>query len=263
MTTSLEAHITSLVESRTPPQTKILLMAVVGSRGKRLSSEDIDSDYDVKVVVLYPKKHYLLQKTSDTKNMVAHDASKYGNTDLEMTIISVLKFIQWCIESNQTAFDVLFTPIHMIKDDQKVHELKELFIKHFRFQYTMTSLAKQIRVEKDACEKKKGHLNLKVAMNIVYYKMRILHIESHQTVPPMDVEKLIKEQHVDDQSWISDLLKLRKIDKNKTFEHTSEFEKFIHNVPSEKMSKFQATKEAIDEGEDLFLKYCGFESHEQ
>ena len=134
---SLENHIATLVEARTPPQTKIILMALGGSRGKKLSSEDTDSDYDAKVVVMFPKNYYLLQKGKDTSKMQAHEASKYASTDCELDIISVLKFIQWCVESNQTAFDILFSPIHLTKDDAKVDELKALFLKHFRPEYTM------------------------------------------------------------------------------------------------------------------------------
>ena len=258
---SLENHIATLVEARTPPQTKILLMALGGSRGKKLSSEDTDSDYDAKVVVMFPKNYYLLQKGKDTSKMQAHEASKYASTDCELDIISVLKFIQWCVESNQAAFDILFSPIHLTKDDEKVDELKALFLKHFRPVYTMVSLAKQMRVEKDQCLKRNGALNFKIAMNMVYYQMRRTYIERHQSVPPMDVEALIKEQDEDTQLWIKDLLRMRKTGKYITFDGSlfPKFEEFTYVPVDEKNTREVTQKEAIEEGENLFLKYCDLE----
>ena len=44
--------------------------------------------------------------------------------EFDIAIIDVRKCIEWCLESNQSAEDILFTPFHLIKDVEKVRALK-------------------------------------------------------------------------------------------------------------------------------------------
>ena len=132
----IQEAVSAYIYSKTPTQTKIILMSVVGSRGKNMSSGEA-SDYDLKVVVLYPTKHYLLQKI---KPVIKKDwptiqkCPQFDNlkvNELECSIICLHQFTQWCVLSNQAAYDILFTPIHLLKDYEKVEELKKLFTKAF------------------------------------------------------------------------------------------------------------------------------------
>ena len=105
-------EVKDFVKSTTSKGTKIILLSVTGSRGKDMNSVET-SDYDCKVVVLYPLRDYILQNVKPVRRFetIFHKESQ----ELEVSIISLLQVNQWCLHSNQAAYDILFTPIQPIK----------------------------------------------------------------------------------------------------------------------------------------------------
>ena len=108
---NVQKIVEKFVKSKTPEGTEIVLLSVIGSRGKNLASKN--SDYDCKVIVLHPKREYLLQKVKNIKRY--ETILEEENQELEITIISLLQMNQWCLESNPSANDILYTPIQRLK----------------------------------------------------------------------------------------------------------------------------------------------------
>ena len=94
--------------------------------------------------------------------------------EFDIAIIDVRKCIEWCLESNQSAEDILFTPFHLIKDVEivrslneiqnlpnfytylffQVNELKQFYCKHYHGNNVMAALAGQVRSEQHETTKK-------------------------------------------------------------------------------------------------------------
>ena len=72
----------------------------------------------------------------------------------------------------------------------------------------IVSLASQMYAERMGKKNlsQEGILTMKRAMNIVYYQMRRLYLEQYKTVPPFDVDVLMKEIHVE---YIGEQMKIK------------------------------------------------------
>ena len=250
----IKEAVLNLLKSKTPVGTKIIVMSVTGSRGKNLASED--SDYDIKVIVTYPLHYYMLQKVESAIKVKSFENPK--NKDIEVTIISLHNFIQWCLFSNPAAHDVLYTPIQLMKDSEKIVALKKMYEKNFHPHNMKIFMGNQRKERKKGKKSKAKPINMKRAMDFVYYKMARMYIDQHQSAPPFEVETLML--HSNAESWIKELLSMRKADKNKIFDPSDfpEFENFVSLPNGEKKINVNTSDEAIKEAQDLFLTYCGY-----
>ena len=152
--------IEKIVDKITPHGTKILLMSCVGSRAKRLYSES--SDYDVKIIVLYPFDHYLLQKVP-SKAKPNFGQYQFDGNDLDLCVISLHQLLIWCVESNQMAIDILTSPFILSENVEIVTKLKNILTENFQKHNFYVALGKQIRSEQR--NSKNGKRTLKQAMH--------------------------------------------------------------------------------------------------
>ena len=241
-----ENHVTTIVSMNTPKNSEIKLIAVTGSRGKGMNSNE--ADYDIKVVVQYPIREYLCQSIKHVIKL--ESPAKFGNCEVEITLISVKTMLLWCVNSNLAILDILYSPLQMRADQDLIQDLKAIFEENFNSENILVSLTSQIKIET------RKTVTMKEAMNAVYYQMRRKYVEKYQNPPPFDVNELMEIVNVDD--WIHELLQKRKTNKNELFDEVRfpKWKEYI-DVPTRKMKvPHNATKEDIDKMEQVFIKHC-------
>ena len=244
-----EDHVTRIVNMNTPKNSEIKLIAVTGSRGKGMNSNE--ADYDIKVVVQYPIREYLCQSIKHVIKL--ESPAKFGNCEVEITLISVKTMLLWCVNSNLAILDILYSPLQMRADQDLIQDLKAFFEENFNSENILVSLTSQIKIET------RKTVTMKEAMNAVYYQMRRKYVEKYQNPPPFDVNELMETMetvNVDD--WIHELLQKRKTNKNELFDEVRfpKWKEYI-DVPTRNMKvPHNATKEDIDKMEQVFIKHC-------
>ena len=137
-----------------------------------------------------------------------------------------------------------------------MNDLKDLFSLNFQPHNIMVTLESQIRAESKKF--KDENLDNKAALNMVYYKLRMLFIKKHNNVPPYSINLLLKDYKESD-PWIGTLLELRKNDKRQIFERSKfpKFEEFVTTSKDQKKINVQVDEKNRKEAEDMFFKHCG------
>ena len=149
--------------------------------------------------------------------------------------------------------DGLFWLNLYFQKDTIVEDLKNLYDENFNGPNTIVTLGGQIRAE---YAKAKNGLTNKTAVNMVYYKLRILYIEKYNAIPPLTIDILMKD-HLEENPWIEKLVDMRKWDKEKLMNKSEfpDFEKFVETNRNLKKNQRSISDEELQKAEELFLKH--------
>ncbi|CAJ1951434.1 unnamed protein product [Cylindrotheca closterium] len=224
--------------------TNILQIAVCGSSGKGIASDQ--SDFDVKVLLLHPQKCYLLQKVKESwHSTFSFEYNEEDETDnnvttttieIDATFIDYLRMIKYISKSDMTAYEMFAGDVIYTTPEAKV--LDELWKQAYlpavlARQYTgLLNLYLRKPRKTDENQGSNGRSN-KIAFEAVYLEHKLRFIEKHGTseIPPFKAFELIQRSDTtsEEQQWAKDLLKARREQKNKDVDskHIEKFGSFV------------------------------------
>lgn len=243
------------------------MISVIGSRAKDLSGDK--SDYDIRVIALYPVELYMLQRAPPTRKI----KTELDGVEVEGTCICLQQALKWALETNPAIYDALYS--QTLFETDVIGKLKQLFELNYKPNKLRMALAGQIKAY--TREKKMGQnkqtAEFKMATEALYLALKLRWVCLFDNeIPPMDIGALIERICQDDETakeWIFDIVESRKADKNAMYTKTPEYVKFISDSESfsEEFKTEKGKKEAKDKTEqmqraadELFLEAIGFKA---
>lgn len=98
------------IREKLPEDVTLLYVAILGSRAKQMGSPG--SDYDTKVIVMNPKRKYLLQKVTAAR----HFETEIDGIELEGTVVDILTAYKYALETNPMIYETFAgIPIYTTK----------------------------------------------------------------------------------------------------------------------------------------------------
>lgn len=167
---------------------KILYAVESGSRGWGFESKD--SDYDVRFIYIHPADWYLaIEEGRDVIECPVSDQLDISGWDIK-------KALQLFKNSNPPLYEWLTSPIIYLEAGSFAQKLRKLMP---RFYSPVSSIHHYLSIAKG--NYKAYLMNQKVKIKKYFYALRpifaCMWIEKYKTIPPMEFERLFKEQKLD------------------------------------------------------------------
>ena len=178
-----------LQEIETEHKVKILYAVESGSRGWGFASQD--SDYDVRFIYIQPRDWYL---SVDTKK----DFIEYPINDLlDINGWDIRKALQLYKKSNPPLLEWLSSPIVYIESFQFSQEMRDLLTTYFA---PVPALYHYLHIAQKHLKEigQAGEIKIKKYFYILRPILACRWIEKNHTMPPMEFEKLLKDQPLDE-----------------------------------------------------------------
>ena len=164
-----------------PAGVKPIHIAVCGSKAKGLASAT--SDYDMKMIVVYSKNDYMLQKNKGTRRL----DTEYNSIEVEGSIMdALLVTTNYLCKSNPMIYECLAgIPIYKSGYSEKLRELWNKtynweIIRHSVHGMLMGYKNKKLAIDKDNTDL----TTCKLACESVYLGLKLLYIEQNCKTPP-------------------------------------------------------------------------------
>lgn len=265
MTLKTEDRLIQVIKNALPAEATPWFISVIGSRAKGLSGDA--SDYDVRAIVSYPKRAYMLGQQHNTFKIKA----ELDGVEVEGTAVDLLVALRYCVETNPFAYDAL-NGVRLFETDVS-DQLRALFKDSFDQAKIRSAISGQINgyMKKKACGV--GNTKLvaennkttnKIACEAAYLavKLRFINQNANQ-IPPFEISELIEAsfapEEIELRQMIEAIVKGRIENKNGDFNVTSDFSDFLadtlkaeHHQTTFKKSKKMAAELNIRKDE-LFL----------
>lgn len=108
----------------------VILVVRTGSRAYGLNTEDSDRDY--KAVVIPPSKYYFGLQTFDEYNNSTNQEVKNTKEDVDISIISISKFVKELVKGSPTLLEMLFVReediLYCTVEGQALLENRDMFL---------------------------------------------------------------------------------------------------------------------------------------
>jgi len=235
--------------------TTILQIAVCGSSGKGIASDQ--SDFDVKVLLLHPQKDYLLQKVKESwhssftfeykeeleqRQDERDDDNVTTSTttmiEVDVMFIDYLRMVKYIAKSDMTAYEMFAGDIiHTSPEAKALEEVwKQAYLPGVlagQYSGLLNSYLKKPRTKKKLQQDLPAARSNKIAFEAVYLELKIRFIEKHgaSEIPPFKAFELIQRSDItkEEREWTEDLLKVRREQKNRHFDskHNEKFDSFV------------------------------------
>ena len=240
-------ELSDTIKQALPKDAVPLMISVAGSRAKGLAGDS--SDFDVKAIVMYPTKSYLLQRASPTCRI----NTEYNGVEVEGTCIDILQALKWVVDTNPAIYDALHSI--MIFETEIVDKLKELFVEAYSANRLRMALAGQIKAYTRV--KKMGENRptavFKMATEAAYLALKCKFVCLFPAeIPPFDINDLIERVGGEDSDMIKKLVSDRIADKNGEYTKSKEYINFI--AGAEDLSEQVKSKMSSDSKKELSAK---------
>ena len=261
-----------VIKAAVPQGAVPLFISVIGSRAKGLDGEK--SDYDVRVIVLYPIEVYMLQRAPATCRI----KTDLDGVEVEGSCVCLQQALRWALDTNPAIYDALYSVV--LYETEVISKLRKLFELNYKPQKLRMALAGQIKTYTRV--KKMGENRptavLKMATEAIYLSLKLRWVCLFKDeIPPMDIGLLINKVCADEsgtKEWIFDIVTSRKRDKDGEYTKTEDYIKYISDsealsetYKSEKKSESKNEVSKVIKGmqkkaDDMFIEAIGFKSAE-
>lgn len=168
------------IVSTLPEGTEPLFISICGSRAKDMASPG--SDFDMKLIVKYPKNTYMLQKVKPTREL----KTELNKIEVEGTCMDALLAFKYACECNPMLYECL-AGIPILKT-QASEELSVLWLEAYQWPRVRHSIAgmlmgyKMKKLSFDPANK--DNTTYKLAGESIYLGLKLLFIQANPTEPP-------------------------------------------------------------------------------
>ena len=238
-----------------PSDVTIQYICLMGSQAKNLASAD--SDYDVRVIITSPHKHYVLQRP--------HQAIRINTTfqgkELEGTAFDIIKAFEYALETNLTMVEIL-RGVPIYESSEKIfQQLKRVLLEAYLPTVTLNALQGKIYYYlKKHLKDKEGNFLEKVPAKVGVETLFLV-LESrcvlmgNSLIEHSTIQMLRPFLEEEEAEWVMKLVETRRANKHQEIVITEDIKKMIQ----ETLEKLQAAIKGFSkkETEKIHMKKQG------
>ena len=172
---------------------------MIGSRAKGLNGKN--SDYDVRVIALYPQRAYMLQQQDPTSKI----KTSVDGVEVEGTVVDVQLALSYSVDSNPFMYDLFYGEV--LLSTPVSDGIKAFFLEAFDQATIRKSITGQVTgyMKRKACGfgdtklvRAGNTTTLKIATDAAYLAVKIKFINQNaNVVPPFNIHQLIESAFVE------------------------------------------------------------------
>ena len=177
-----------------PKKCEAVWISLIGSRAKGLNGKN--SDYDVRVIALYPQRAYMLQQQDPTSKI----KTSVDGVEVEGTVVDVQLALSYSVDSNPFMYDLFYGEV--LLSTPVSDGIKAFFLEAFDQATIRKSITGQVTgyMKRKACGfgdtklvRAGNTTTLKIATDAAYLAVKIKFINQNaNVVPPFNIHQLIE-----------------------------------------------------------------------